>query len=82
MVEPVSILAQFALEPFRKLSQVIDEFAVQVLNTPLHLALVLRIRRMSKMSFNMMLIAPGLPSLFELRSMIRKNSLRKLFLFF
>ena len=58
MVKPVSVLAYFALEPFRKLPQMINELSVQVLNASFHLALVLRIRRMSKMRLNTMLTAP------------------------
>jgi hypothetical protein len=77
MVEPFSVVGQFAFEPFWKLPEVIDELSIQVLNAPLNLALVLRIRRMRKMSFNAMQTAPFLPFLLELRSMIRENRLRK-----
>src|SRR4030067_2183708 len=77
MVKPVSIVAYFAFEPFRKLPQRIDELSIQVLNAPFNLALVLRIRRMSKMRVNAMLTAPVLPLFFKLRPMIRQNSLRK-----
>ena len=50
MVEPVSVLAWFAFEPFRKLPKVIDEIPVEVLDAPLDLALVLRIKKKRKMS--------------------------------
>jgi hypothetical protein len=55
----------------------INKLAVQILDAPLNLALILRVRRMRKMRFNMMHTAPRLPLLFELAAMIRKYSLRK-----
>ena len=66
MIEPFSVLVYSALEPFRKLPKVINELSVQVLNAPLNLAFILRIRRMRKMRFNVMLTAPVLPLLLEL----------------
>jgi len=77
MIKPFSILVYFAIEPFRKLAQMINELSVKILNTPFNLAFVLRIRRMSKMRLNAMQTAPSLPLLLKLRSMVRKNSLRK-----
>jgi len=77
MIKPVSIRAYFAIEPFRKLAQMINELSVKVLNAPFNLAFVLRIRRMSKMRLNTMLSAPSLPLFFELGTMVRKNGLRK-----
>ena len=77
MIKPVSVLAYFAFEPFRKLAQMINEFSVKVLNAPFNFAFVLRIRRMSKMRLNVMLTAPSFPLFFKLRSTVRKNSLRK-----
>jgi hypothetical protein len=49
---------------------VINELPVEVLVTPLDLALVLRIRRMHKMSLNMALTAPFFPLLLELATVI------------
>ena len=63
MVEPLFVLAWFAFEPFRELSKVIDELPVEVLDAPLNLALVLRIRRKRKMSVDAGLTAPFLPLL-------------------
>jgi hypothetical protein len=60
----------------------VNELAVQVMNAPFHLALVLRIRRMSKMSLNTVPNAPFLPLLLELATVIRKYSLRKPLLLF
>jgi hypothetical protein len=62
--------------------RVIDELPVEVLEASLDLALVLRIRRTPKMSLNTTLTASFLPLLLELAAVIRKNSLRKPFLFF
>jgi hypothetical protein len=66
-----------AFEPSRELAQWINEFSIEVLDAPLNLALVLRIRRMSKLSLDPMLTAPVLPLLLKLAAMIRKYSLRK-----
>jgi hypothetical protein len=66
MIKPVSVFAYLPFEPFRKLSQVINELSVKVLNAPLDFAFVLRIRRMSKMRFNMMPTAPVFPLLLKL----------------
>jgi hypothetical protein len=44
----------------------VNELAVQVLNAPFHLAFILRVRRMSKMSLNTVPNAPFPPLLFEL----------------
>jgi len=55
----------------------INELSVKILNAPFNLALVLRIRRMSKICLNTMQTAPSLPLFLKLRSMIRQNSLRK-----
>jgi len=60
----------------------IDELPVEVLDASLDLTLVLRMRRMRKMSLNMTLTASFLPLLLELAAVIRKNSLRKPLLFF
>ena len=60
MVKPVSVFAYLAVEPFRKLPQMINELSVKVLNTPLNFALILRIRRMSKLSFNAMFTGTSL----------------------
>ncbi len=49
MIEPLLALAWSAFEAFRKLPKMIDELPVQVLDAPLDLALVLRMRRMRKM---------------------------------
>ena len=82
MVKPVSVIAYLAVEPLRNLTQMINELSVKVLNAPFNLALVLRVRRMSKMRFNMMHTAPVFPLLLKLRSMIRQNSLRQPLLLF
>ena len=55
----------------------IDELPVQVLDAPLDLALVLRVRRMRKINLNTTLTALFLPLLLELAAVIRKNSLKK-----
>src|SRR3990170_945689 len=55
----------------------INKLPVQVLDAPLNLALVLRIRRMRKKRLNTMLFAPTFPLLLKLAARIRKNSLRK-----
>jgi hypothetical protein len=55
----------------------IDGLPVQVLDAPLDLALVLRMRRMRKMSLNMTLTASFLPLLLELAAVIGKNVLGK-----
>jgi hypothetical protein len=55
MIKPVSVLALSALELFWELEQMINKLSVQVLNAPLNFTLFLRIRRISKMSFNIML---------------------------
>jgi hypothetical protein len=55
MIKPLPVLANFAAQPFRKFSKMIDKLSVQVLNAPLNLALVLPIRRIGKMSLNTML---------------------------
>jgi hypothetical protein len=78
VIEPLFVLAQFAFEPFRKLPNVINELPVQVLEAPLNLALVLKIRRTRRISLNTTLTAPFLPLLVELAAVIRKNSLRSL----
>ena len=77
MVKPLFVLVQFAFEPFRKLPKIIDELPVQVLDAPLDLALVLRVRRMRKMSLNMTLTSSFLPLLLELAAVIGKNVLGK-----
>jgi hypothetical protein len=77
MVKPVSVIAYLAVEPLRNLTQMVNELSVKVLNAPFNLALVLRVRRMSKMRLNATLTAPVFPLLLKLRSMIRQNSLRK-----
>src|SRR3989337_3964274 len=77
MVKPVSVLVYLTFEPSRELAQWINEFSIEVLNAPFNLALVLRIRRMSKLSLNTMLTAPVFPLLLKLRAMIRQKSLRK-----
>jgi hypothetical protein len=56
---------------------VIDELPVEVLDAPLNLALVLRIRRMRKINLNTALTAPFLPLLLELAAVIGKSGLRK-----
>jgi hypothetical protein len=71
MVKPVLVFAYLAGEPLRNLKQMINELSVKVLNAPFNLALVLRVRRMSKMRLNTTLTAPALPLLLKLRSMIR-----------
>src|SRR3972149_10944203 len=78
MVEPVPVLAYSAFQPLRELPQVINELAIQVLNATLHLALILRVRRMSKMRFNAMRTAPSFPLLLKLLPKIGKNSLRQM----
>ena len=80
MIKPVSILAYFALEPLRKLAQMINKLTIQVLDAPLNLAFVLRIRRMRKMRFNTVLTTPALPLLLKLAAMIGKNSFRQILL--
>ncbi len=75
MVEPFPVLTKFTLEPPRKPPQVVYEFPVQVLDTPLNLALVLRIRRMSKKHSNAMPSTPPLPVFLELLAMIRVSAL-------
>jgi hypothetical protein len=77
MIKPFLVIIYFAFEPFWKLSQMINKLSVEVLNAPLNLAFVLRIRRMRKMRHNTMQNAPALPLLLKLRSMIRQNTLRK-----
>ena len=77
MIKPVSIFAYFAFEPFRKLPQVIHELTVKILDAPFNLALVLRIRRMSKMCLNTVAVTPVSPLISKLRSMITQNSFRK-----
>ena len=55
----------------------VDEFSIEILDAAFNLALILRVRRMSKMSLNTMQAAPALPLLLKLRPMIRKYGLRK-----
>ena len=76
MVEPLPVLLQPAFEPPRKLPEVVDKLPVQVLNAPLHLALVLRIRRMREMGLNAIPPTPLPPLLPELTAMIGQNRLR------
>ena len=82
MIKPIFVLVYFAFEPLRKFPQMINELSVEVLYASLNFTLVLRIRRMSKMGFNVMLQTPALPLFSELWFMITKNGLRKLPLFF
>jgi hypothetical protein len=51
MIKPVYVLAYSALKPLRELAQMINKLPVQVLDTPLNFAFILRVRWMSKMSF-------------------------------
>ena len=44
MVEPFPVFVQPTFEPSRKLPQVVNELAVQVLNASFDFALILRIR--------------------------------------
>src|SRR3990172_1872865 len=77
IVKPVSVLVYLTFEPSRELAQRINEFSIEVLDASFNLALVLRIRRMSKLSLNTMLTTPVLQLILKLRAMIRPNSLRK-----
>jgi len=61
VVEPFSVFPQFPLQPSRELPEMVNELPVQVLNAPLHLALILRIRRVSVMRLNPIFPAPPLP---------------------
>ena len=76
MIKPISVIADMP-KPAGKLPQLIDELSVEVLDTTFNLALVLRVRRMSKLSIDPMSPAPVLPLLLKLRPMITQNSLRK-----
>jgi len=64
-------------KPAGKLPQLIDELSVEVSDATFNLALILRIRRMSKLCINPVSTAPVLPLLLKLLPMITQNSLRK-----
>ena len=82
MVEPFCVFLQSAFEALRELPEMINELSVQVLNASFDLALVLRIRRMRKMSLNTVPTAPVLPLPLELATVVGKDSFWKLFLLF
>jgi hypothetical protein len=77
MVKPISVFTYFALKPLRKLPQMNNELSVEILNATLNIALVLRIRRMRKMSLNTTVVAPPFPLHPKLRPTITQNSLGK-----